>query len=171
MKTSVFCWNLRDTLHSAFFHVLPLWATLRYLLISAIYYRLLAINEEPKRKRSVCEDLFIPGELNMAISYQQWDCCSPRYGVVLVRWRQLTTDQRLIDMLNQVDKNRYRLKESKLAKAYIDALGLGRDSEDAYELLKWKLPSSSKYSVSYRQWERLLWAHVSQWTSRVLWLS
>ncbi|KAI8578405.1 hypothetical protein K450DRAFT_247763 [Umbelopsis ramanniana AG] len=51
-------------------------------------------------------------------------------------------------LLPQVDKNRYRLKESRLAKAYIDALGLGRDSEDAYELLKWKLPSSSKYSKS-----------------------
>ncbi|KAH8548349.1 hypothetical protein BGW37DRAFT_523377 [Umbelopsis sp. PMI_123] len=51
-------------------------------------------------------------------------------------------------LLPQVDKNRYRLKESRLAKAYIDALGLGRDSEDAYELLKWKLPSSSKYNKS-----------------------
>jgi hypothetical protein len=50
--------------------------------------------------------------------------------------------------MSKIDKNRYRLKESKLAKAYIDAMGLGRDSEDAYELLKWKLPSTSKYSVS-----------------------
>ncbi|KAI8379658.1 uncharacterized protein BYT42DRAFT_569559 [Radiomyces spectabilis] len=51
--------------------------------------------------------------------------------------------------LPHLDKNRrYNLKEAKLAKAYVDALGLGKKSDDAYNLTNWKLPSTSKYTKS-----------------------
>lgn len=47
------------------------------------------------------------------------------------------------------------MKETKLAKVYIDALGLGRNSAAAYDLTKFKQPSAvfrSKYAVrSYGQ--------------------
>lgn len=51
----------------------------------------------------------------------------------------------------QLDKSRYNMKETKLAKVYTEALGLSRNSLDAYNLLKFKQPSigsSFKYAVS-----------------------
>ncbi|KAI8092888.1 ATP dependent DNA ligase domain-containing protein [Halteromyces radiatus] len=67
-------------------------------------------------------------------------------GKFFYGWRQQCGDQfyglmRLL--LPQLDRTRYGIKEAKLAKAYIDSLGLGAQSEDAYNLSKWKLPSVS----------------------------
>ncbi|KAI8338401.1 ATP dependent DNA ligase domain-containing protein [Chlamydoabsidia padenii] len=46
-------------------------------------------------------------------------------------------------LLPHLDRTRYGIKETKLAKTYIEVLGLGSQSEDAYNLTKWKLPSVS----------------------------
>ncbi|KAG0180060.1 DNA ligase (ATP) [Apophysomyces sp. BC1034] len=51
-------------------------------------------------------------------------------------------------LLPHLDRSRYGIKETMLAKAYTDALRLGKTSTDAYNLLKWKLPSTSKYTKS-----------------------
>ncbi|KAL1926334.1 hypothetical protein VTP01DRAFT_5855 [Rhizomucor pusillus] len=54
-------------------------------------------------------------------------------------------------LLPHLDKKRYNMKETKLAKVYIDALGLGRNSAAAYDLTKFKQPSAvfrSKYAKS-----------------------
>jgi DNA ligase-4 len=48
----------------------------------------------------------------------------------------------------KLDRTRYGIKETKLAKTYIEVLGLGPQSEDAYNLTKWKLPSASAKVVS-----------------------
>ena len=54
-----------------------------------------------------------------------------------------------------MDYRKYNVKEMKLAKIYIEALGLGRNSMDAQDLLKFRQPgsSSNKYVVSY--WHHL----------------
>ncbi|KAG2216309.1 hypothetical protein INT45_011241 [Circinella minor] len=51
-------------------------------------------------------------------------------------------------LLPQLDYRKYNVKEMKLAKVYIEALGLGRNSVDAQDLLKFRQPgsSSSKYA-------------------------
>ncbi|CAO3611470.1 unnamed protein product [Cunninghamella echinulata] len=51
-------------------------------------------------------------------------------------------------LLPHLDTTMYGVKEAKIAKAYIDALNLAKNSDDAYNLLKWKLPSMSHKAKS-----------------------
>ncbi|KAI9247434.1 hypothetical protein BDA99DRAFT_525900 [Phascolomyces articulosus] len=46
-------------------------------------------------------------------------------------------------LLPHLDHRKYNVKEMKLAKIYIEALGLGRNSADAQDLLKFRQPGSS----------------------------
>ncbi|KAL1919805.1 uncharacterized protein VTP21DRAFT_1736 [Calcarisporiella thermophila] len=67
-------------------------------------------------------------------------------------WRRYFGDiypaMRLI--LSHIDRGRkmYKLEETKLAKLYVHVLGLGKDSEDAKNLIHWRLPGTKKLKLA-----------------------
>lgn len=122
-----------------------------YSAACADYCKALQINVARNKRKGVSKDSFTIGVPSM-----DWTSMKPcdsffRMLVFHPRGGVMTINCLFFCAWFQLDKSRYNMKETKLAKVYTEALGLSRNSLDAYNLLKFKQPSigsSFKYAVS-----------------------